>query len=174
MIELKRFYLIEAQRYNLASLRHGHTIWPHWGRAIQSGLIEARRYNLASLRHGDTIWPHWGMAIQSDLIEARRYNLASLRHGDTIWPHWGTAIQSGLIEARWYMYVNWIIICSCKGLLPIGHQAITWNIIDSLNKRKIGPMGASFESKYKNFLSRKCIWKCYLQNGSHFVYASIC
>ena len=26
-----------------------------------------------------------------------------------------------------------------------------------------------FESKYKTFLSRKCIWKCRLRNGRHFV-----
>ena len=33
-----------------------------------------------------------------------------------------------------------------------------------------------FESwyMYQTFLSRKCIWKCCLWNGSHFVQASIC
>ena len=30
-----------------------------------------------------------------------------------------------------------------------------------------------FESKYKTFRSRKCIWKCHLQNGIYFVSASM-
>ena len=32
----------------------------------------------------------------------------------------------------------------------------------------------NFESKYQDFHSRKCIWKCYLQNISHFVYVTTC
>ena len=30
-----------------------------------------------------------------------------------------------------------------------------------------------FESKHKTFHSRKCIWKCYLRNGDHFVEGEI-
>ena len=34
-------------------------------------------------------------------------------------------------------------------------------------------ISVKFESKYKYFLWRKCIWKYLLQNGSHFILASI-
>ena len=31
-----------------------------------------------------------------------------------------------------------------------------------------------FESKYKTFHSSKCIWKCHLRNGGHFVQGEMC
>ena len=72
-----------------------------------------------------------------------------------------------LIEATWHIYasVNWVIIGSGNDLLPVQCQAITWT--------NVGPMGTNFcevrnKILYNNFHRREWIWKCCLQNGSHF------
>ena len=35
------------------------------------------------------------------------------------------------------------------------------------------PLGTNFQENYSNY-SRKCIWECRLENGGHFVSASMC
>ena len=37
---------------------------------------------------------------------------------------------------------------------------------------QFGPSSVNLVSKYQPFAGRKCIWKCRLQNGGHFVSAS--
>ena len=69
--------------------------------------------------------------------------------------------------------VNFVVTGSGDGLLPARHQAITWTssgIYCQLDPEKQSLV--KFESKYKT--STKCIWKCLLQNGSHFLQTSIC
>ena len=67
---------------------------------------------------------------------------------------------------------NLTIIDPDNGLLPGRHQAIIWNNAGILS---IGLLGTDFsEILIWHFLSRKCAWKCGLQNGSHFVSASMC
>ena len=70
-----------------------------------------------------------------------------------------------------YMYasVNWIGVSSGNGMSPVRHQAITWT---NANLLSIGPLGTNFceiRIKMQNFHLRKCIWRCCLRNGGHFV-----
>ena len=65
-------------------------------------------------------------------------------------------------------------IGSGNGLLPVApSEVIIWTNADLLS---MGPSGTNFlewnESKL-NFYSRKCWWKCYLQNGVHFDWFSM-
>ena len=66
------------------------------------------------------------------------------------------------------------IIGSDNGLSPGRCQAIIWTNAGIL---LIGPLGTKFNEisiKIHTFHSRKCIWKCCLWNGGHFVSASMC
>ena len=68
-----------------------------------------------------------------------------------------------------YASVNWTSIGSGNGLSPVRRQAITWAIVDLLS---IGPLGTNFSEIYikiQTFHSWKCIWKCRLRNGVHWV-----
>ena len=70
---------------------------------------------------------------------------------------------------RIYLSVNWISIGSGNGLSPIRRQAITWTNAHLLS---IGPWGTNCSeilSKYKTFHWKKCLWKCRLRNGGHFL-----
>ena len=58
---------------------------------------------------------------------------------------------------------------SDNGLSPGGRQAIIWTNDGIL---LIGPSVKSW-TKFIYFHSRKCIWKCRLDNGVHFVSASM-
>ena len=79
--------------------------------------------------------------------------------------HWGRVThicvsKPGHRWVRWWRVVHW-------------WQAITWTDAGLL---VIGALrtGTKFQSKCDSYLSRKGIWKCRLQNGDHFVSASIC
>ena len=70
-----------------------------------------------------------------------------------------------------YVPVKWVSIASGNGLLPVWHQSITWTNDDLLS---IGSLGTNFsEIEIKIFHSWKYIWKCHLQNGSHFVQGEV-
>ena len=62
-------------------------------------------------------------------------------------------------------------IGSDKCLLPGRRQAI---IRTSDGILLIGPSGTNFSEIEIYFLLTKCIWKCHLENGGHFVSASMC
>ena len=65
------------------------------------------------------------------------------------------------------------IIGSDNGLSPGRHQTIIWTNAGIL---LIGSLGTNFSEILIAILtfSFKCIWKCCLQNGGHFVSASMC
>ena len=66
------------------------------------------------------------------------------------------------------------IIGSDNGLSLGRCQAIIWTNAGIL---LIGPIGTNFSeilSEIHTFHSRKCIWKCRLENGGHFVSAAMC
>ena len=68
------------------------------------------------------------------------------------------------------------IIGSDNGLSPDRRQAIIWTnagilLIGSLGKKT---SVKSEKSIFIHFHSRKCVWKCRLENGDHFVSASVC
>ena len=69
---------------------------------------------------------------------------------------------------------NLTIIGSDNGLSPGRRQAI---ILTNAGILLIVPLGTNFSEIFNNihtFSSRKCIWKGRLQNGGHFVSASMC
>ena len=66
------------------------------------------------------------------------------------------------------------IIGSDNGLSPDWHQAIIWTNVAML---LIAPLGTNFSGiliEIHTFSLKKCIWKCLLENGGHFVAASMC
>ena len=90
--------------------------------------------------------------------------------------------------ASWHFVCYWgrvthicasklIIIGSDNGLAPDRRQAI---ISTTAGILLIWPLGTNFSEifiamqKCNHFCWRKCIWKCLLWNGDHFVSASIC
>ena len=75
------------------------------------------------------------------------------------------------------------IIGSDNGLSPGRRQAIIWTNAGILLIRTSGTnfseilneiLAFSFKKMHLHFHSRKCIWKCRLRNGVHFVSASMC
>ena len=60
-----------------------------------------------------------------------------------------------------------------NGLSSFWCQTIIRPNAGILLTRPRGQSSVRFELKYKKFLSRKWIWKCCLQNGGHFVSASM-
>ena len=80
--------------------------------------------------------------------------------------HWGRVMHICVSELT--------IIGSDNGLSPGRRQAIIWTIAGIL---WIGPLGTNFSEiliEIYTFSFRKCIWKCRLENGGHFVSASMC
>ena len=72
-----------------------------------------------------------------------------------------------------HVSVNYAIIDSVNGLVPNKHQAIIWTNCGSM---LIGCLGTTFSQiwiKIQHVHSMKWICICRLQNGSHFVSASI-
>ena len=69
---------------------------------------------------------------------------------------------------------NLTIIGSDNGLSPGRRQAIIWTNAGIL---LIRPLGTNFNEIFieiQAFSLKKCIWKCRLENGGHFVSASMC
>ena len=91
---------------------------------------------------------------------------------DKILNHW----CDYLTEAEWRIYasVNNTIIGSDNGLALTRQQAIVWSNTRILI---IGPLWTDFSEilikKVIHFHLSKCVWKCFLKNGGHFVSASM-
>ena len=86
----------------------------------------------------------------------------------------GTSVLTQRGRVTHICVIKLTIIGSYNGLSPGRHQAIIWT---NAGKLLIGPLGTTsmkFYSEFKLFHSRKCIWKCSLENGIHFVSASMC
>ena len=71
-----------------------------------------------------------------------------------------------------YAPVKWVIIGSDNDLPPVGCQAIIWTNAGLFSIDHSEQISVAFELKSNNFLSRKCDWKCRLQNGGHFISAT--
>ena len=66
------------------------------------------------------------------------------------------------------------IIGSNNGLSLGRRQAIIWTNAEILLTGPVGTKLSATLIEIHNFYSRKCIWKCRLENGGHFVPASMC
>ena len=62
-------------------------------------------------------------------------------------------------------------IGSDNGWQPKQRQAIIWTNAGIL---LIGPLGTDFSEIVLKIYSRKCVWKCRLENDSNFVSALMC
>ena len=79
--------------------------------------------------------------------------------------HWGRVTHISVDKLT--------IISSDNGLSPGRRHAIIWtNAGTLLDPSEQTPV--KFQSKFKYFRSRKCIWKSRQKNGGHFVLGSIC
>ena len=93
-----------------------------------------------------------------------RKMLAMLFSGLILLTHWGRMVH--------ICVGNLTIIGSDNGLLPDQCQA---NIRINGGILWIEPLGTNsvkFQSKFMHFHSRKCIWKCCLQNDVYFISVS--
>ena len=95
-----------------------------------------------------------------------------------VWDHFTFMMGIRFLYTHWgrvtHTYVGTHIITgSDNGLSPGRRQAITWTNVGIL---LFGPLGTYFSKILfeLHFHSRKLIWKSLLQNGRHFVSASIC
>ena len=61
-----------------------------------------------------------------------------------------------------------------NGLLPGRHQTIIWTMLEYCKLDPSEQTSVISLSKFIHFYSSKCIWKYHLENGGHFVSASIC
>ena len=79
-----------------------------------------------------------------------------------VWLHktWSSMTQ---VSQHWFRW--WLCTIRC--------QAITWTNAD-LSIQPQENISMKSYSKFRHFHSRKIIWKCHLQNVSHFVVASMC
>ena len=80
--------------------------------------------------------------------------------------HWGRVTHTCIGKIT--------IIDSDNGLSPGCGQAIIWTNGGILLIGPLGTTSVKFLLQTKQFHSRKCIWKCYLENFGHFVSASMC
>ena len=84
--------------------------------------------------------------------------------------------RSQFFEAEWRIYasVKPTTLASDNGLSPDRHQASIWTNAAILSITPKEHISVKFYLKFKSFHSWKCIWKCRLRNGGHFVSASMC
>ena len=62
-----------------------------------------------------------------------------------------------------------IMACRLDGAKPLSELMLTYYQLDPKEH-----ISMKFYLKFKCFHSRKCIWKCHLENGIHLVSASVC
>ena len=77
---------------------------------------------------------------------------------------WGWVMQKCISKIGHHWFRQWLVTC----LAPKYYLNECWHIVNWTQ------ILLKFESKYNNFLSRKCIWTCCLQNVTHFISGSIC
>ena len=81
--------------------------------------------------------------------------------------HWGRVTHICVSKPSHYWTLE-------NGLAPIQWQAMIWSDIHCLINCTLGNKRCNFNQNSNFFHSRKCIWKCQLQNGIYFASASVC
>ena len=84
----------------------------------------------------------------------------------TLLTHWGRVTHMCVSKLS--------IMGSDNGLSPDRRQAIIWTNAGILLFRTLGIKFSRIVSEIHTFSFKKCIWKCRLRNGGHFVSASMC
>ena len=139
----------------------------------------------------ESIWPYtcitmtlhmvsWVETVVSDDLPTHQADYAgwgcwSTSHRIEMWfcftsivalTHWGRVVH--------ICVGNLTIIGSNIGLSPGRHQAIIWTNAGIFSIWLLGTNFSEISIKIETFHSMKCIWKCRLENGGHFVLASMC
>ena len=86
----------------------------------------------------------------------------------------GSSLNSFPPSSAYMLSMNRVSIGSDYDLSPFRRQAITWTNAGIL---LIGPIGTVFNeilTEIYTFSLKKRVWKCRLENGGHFVSATIC
>ena len=105
--------------------------------------------------------------VQYQLQEIKLDNKVMFYHDTNIrLTHWGRVMHICIS--------NLTIIGSDNGLSPGRRQAIIWTNDVILWIRPLGTNFSEILIEFLTFDSRKCVWMCRLQNGDHFVSASMC
>ena len=73
------------------------------------------------------------------------------------------------VNAIWRHDFSFVNIGSGNGLSPVRRQAIAWPMLTYYQLDLSEQILMFFRSKFKTFLSRKCLSKCRLQNVGHCV-----
>ena len=89
----------------------------------------------------------------------------------TLWPScFNSSTPSAAYMCRWTeSALVQVMACRLFGAKPLPEPMFTFCQLDHQEHTSV-----KFESKYKTFNSRKCIWKCRLRNCGHLVSASVC
>ena len=105
--------------------------------------------------------------------------------------HWPVKRRLGLLQYNWDIRPKpmsltegeWRIYASVSQVI-IGPLIMAWRRFSAKPWSKaifivwstapLGTKDVQFQAKFKHFYSRKCIWKCHLQNGIYFASASVC
>ena len=81
--------------------------------------------------------------------------------------------QQFITKCQFLVYLDhhWLMVMACRlfGTKPLPEPMVAYY--------QLGPwelISVKFGYEFHHFHSRKCIWKCRLQNGSHYVLASMC
>ena len=112
----------------------------------------------------------WQCCIMSARVHGQYWCRHLLVHD---WARVWTELNSLVRWSNTCMQVNYTSIGSDNGLLHVHHQAIIWNN-GGLLLEPWEQIQAKFGSKVNDFHLRNCFWKCHLQNGGHFIWASVC
>ena len=82
---------------------------------------------------------------------------------------WGWVMHIYIYESLNYPSLVQIMACCLVGTKPLSGPMLEYCLLYPWEQTSV-----EFQSEFKHFHSRKCIWKCRLQNGVYFVSASMC
>ena len=132
---------------------------------VPNGLVPWHQGNFLHWYHHST-HQSWSLTRPNNAWPNNTQLINLLQHRNMILTHRGRVTHISVGKQT--------IIGSDNGLSPDRRQAIIWTNDGIL---LIGPLGTNFSEiliEILTFSSRKCVGKCRLRNGGHFVSASMC
>ena len=169
-------------------------IWPvrpyqaqltHWGRVTHScisklniissdnGLSPGRRQAIILTNAGILLIGPLGTNFSEILIGIQTFSFKQNAFENVVWKKAAILSQPQCVNSLKSdaAYIPWRIglTGSCNGLLPVRWQTITWTIADYYSTGLSGTNSSELSIKFKGFQ----VWKCPLQNVSHFLWDSV-
>ena len=109
-----------------------------------------------------------GSMQQNETKRERFVQFFAFQNAGSVWSSCvvDSSPPSGAYMRRWTgSALAQVMVCRLFGAKPLPEPMLTYSQFDPLGKTSV-----KFESKYKTFHSRKCIWKYRLRNVGHFVH----